>query len=152
MKIHFFLVPPSIELQCAGRAPDKAGYFPKLTWRKNLGIFANRDIKFSSKRLAGRKCLILPSGFGLLYTELPERLTFDCIKDFLQPFSKQHIKGWFSLTIFITYHSIKWQIWDLRRHYICTFYNQLHHCLSGSQIPIKMITLSAISSIALWGS
>ena len=31
MKIHFFLVPPPIELQCAGRAPDKAGYFPKLT-------------------------------------------------------------------------------------------------------------------------
>ena len=92
MKIHIFPSP----LRLNYNAPD--GRRIKL-WilsceidlTQKSSIFCRRDIKFSSKRLAGRKCLILPRGFGLLYTEVP--LTFDCIKDFVLPFSKQHIKG-----------------------------------------------------------
>ena len=92
MKIHIFPSP----LRLNYNAPD--GRRIKL-WilsceidlTQKSSIFCKQDIKFSSKRLAGRKCLILPRGFGLLYTEVP--LTFDCIKDFVLPFSKQHIKG-----------------------------------------------------------
>ena len=87
----YFLVPSPIELQCAGWQADKALDTLEIDLTQKSSIFCKRDIKFSSKRLPGRKCLILPRGFGLLYTEVP--LTFDCIKDFVLPFSKQHIKG-----------------------------------------------------------